>query len=136
MIIRVTLKNNLYTQIIERYFDDGGPFVLTYYNSKKEYEKFNKYVKKFYNYKFAAADKQILKSKLADMIKENFKNYINRINEKSKWYTERFSPKKIIQYKNLIFSNFEVKIVDLIVDTSFNKEVVFYIHQINKYITL
>lgn len=44
MIIRATLKTNLYTQILERYFDDGRPFVLKYYNSKKEYEQFNKEV--------------------------------------------------------------------------------------------
>ena len=136
MIIRATLKTNLYTQILERYFDDGGPFVLKYYNSKKEYEQFNKYVKQFYNYRFVAKDKQILKTKLADIIRKNFINYINSIKEKSNWHTERFYPQKIIQYKDFILRNFEVKLVDLIMDTSFNKEVVFYIHQINQYITL
>lgn len=136
MIIRTTLKSNLYTQILERYFDDGGPFVLKYYSSKKEYDQFKKYVKQFHNYRFGASDKQILKSKLANIIKQNFINYINSIDEKSNWHTERFYPKKIIQYKDFILRNFEIKLVDLIVDTSFNKEVVFYIYQINQYITL
>lgn len=136
MIIRATLKTNLYTQILERYFDDGGPFVLKYYNSKKEYEQFNKYVKQFYNYRFGATDKQILKTKLADIIRKNFINYINAIKENSNWSTERFYPKKIIQYKDFIIRNFEIRLVDIIVDTSFNKEVIYYIHQINQYITL
>lgn len=136
MIIRATLKTNLYTQILERYFDDGRPFVLKYYNSKKEYEQFNKYVKQFYNYRFVAKYNQILKTKLADIIRKNFTNYINSIKEKSNWNTERFYPQKIIQYKNFILRNFEIKLVDLIMDTSFNKEVVFYIYQINQYITL
>lgn len=136
MIIRATLKTDLYTQILERYFDDGGPFVLKYHESKKEYEKFNKCVKKLYNYSFRSPDKQTLKTKLEELIRQNFMNYINSINEKSNWQTERFSPRMIIKYKDFIFRNFEAKLVDLIVDSSYNKEVVFYIHQINQYITL
>lgn len=42
MIIAVTLFNNDYTQIIQKYFDEGGPFVSTFYNSETEYRKFLK----------------------------------------------------------------------------------------------
>ena len=136
MIIRATLKSNLYTQIIEKYFDDGGPFVQTYYNSKYVYEKFKKDVKKLYNYHFSSSEKKILKLKLTKVIHKNFINYINAINENTNWKTERFSAEKVIRYKEFILKNIDIRLVNLIVDASFNKEVVFYIHQINQYITL
>ena len=136
MIIRATLKSNIYTQIIEKYFDDGGPFVQTYYNSKYVYEKFKKDVKKLYNYNFCSSEKEIFKPFLATTIYKNFINYINTIEENSNWKTERFSAEKVIRNKKFILKNIDIKLVNLIVDTSFNKEVVFYIHQINQYITL
>ena len=136
MIIRATLKSNIYTQIIEKYFDDGGPFVQTYYNSKHEFEKFKKDVKKLYNYNFGCSEKEMFKPFLATTIYKNFINYINTIEENSNWKTERFSAEEFIRNKKFILKNIDIKLVNLIVDTSFNKEVVFYIHQINKYITL
>lgn len=136
MIIRATLKSNLYTQIIERYFDDGGPFVQTYYNSKHEYEKFKKDLKKLSNYNFCSSEKEMFKAILATTIYKNFINYINAIEENSKWKTEKFNTEKVIRHKEFILKNIDIKLVNLIVDASFNKEVVFYIYQINQYITM
>ena len=68
MIIRATLKSNIYTQIIEKYFDDGGPFVQTYYNSKHEFEKFKRNIKKLYNYNFCSSEKEMFKPFLVTTI--------------------------------------------------------------------
>lgn len=136
MIIRATLKTNLYTQIIERYFDDGGPFVLEYFNSKMKYEEFKKCIKKLNKFQLCSKEKEIFKINMEETIKENFFNYIDKINENSNWKTERFEPKDIIKYKRFICRNFEVKIVNVITDTYRNNEVVFYIDFIKQYITL
>lgn len=136
MIIRFTLKTNLYTQIIEKYLDDGGPFVITYHNSQKEYKQFKRNVKTLNNDAWYAREKKNLQSEVSEVIKQNFFNYINSIDINSKWRTPRFDAQKINTYKDFIFRHFEVKIVNLLVDSSYNHEVVFYIDRINDYITL
>lgn len=136
MIIRFTLKYALYSQIIERYFDDGGPFVLTNYNSKAEYEQFLKDVKQLNNYKFCSIEKEDFKHKLQETIKQTFINYINNITESSSWKTEAFSAEKLQIHKENIFNNIDIKVVNLITDRSKNHQVVFYIDWINNYITL
>ena len=40
MIIRITLESHKLTQIIEKYFDDGGCFVATNYTSAEDYKEF------------------------------------------------------------------------------------------------
>lgn len=136
MIIRFTLGSRFYTQIIERYFDDKGPFVLANHNSKSEYKQFIKDIKQLNNYKFNSSKKEEFKPKLEQTIKQTFINYINNAIESSNWKTEAFSIEKLQRYKEVIFENIDVKIVNLIVDRSKNHEVVFYIDWINNYITL
>lgn len=136
MIIRFTLKTNLYTQIIEKYFDDGGPFIATYHNSQKEYKQFKKDVKTLNNGNLRVEEKRNIQDKLTEVIKQNFMNYINSIDMNSNWKTSRFDAQRINTYKDFIFRNFEVKIVNLIVDSFYKHEVVFYIDRINDYITL
>ena len=94
MIIAVTLFNNDYTQIIQKYFDEGGPFVSTFYNSETEYRKFLKDVKELNKFRYSSSEKEEFKKHLEEMIKQNFINYINSIDENSKWATKRYTAKK------------------------------------------
>ena len=47
MIIRITLESHKLTQIIEKYFDDGGCFVATNYSSAEDYKEFMKNVESY-----------------------------------------------------------------------------------------
>lgn len=115
---------------------NGGPFVSTYYNSKTKYKTFLKNVTRLNNYKYCSSEKEEFKDCIEKAIQENFINYINIIDKNSRWKTERFKAKDIIRYKDFIFTNLEVKVVNLITDTFRNHEVVFYIDFIRQYITL
>ena len=50
MIIRITLESHKLTQIIEKYFDDGGCFVATNYSSAEDYKEFMKNVESYNRY--------------------------------------------------------------------------------------
>lgn len=113
-----------------------GPFVLTYYNSKKEFKDFKKYVKELENYNPHFDNRKEIKSKIGNIVKQNFNNYINSIETNIKWHTKSFNIRRLNTYKDFILENIEIKIVDLMADISLNKEVVFYISQARQYITL
>jgi len=137
MIIMFRLKNNKFTQIIERFLDDGGPFVLTYHNSKEEFRNFWRDVYSYDNYKCLCRYKEDnVKPRLEKTIKEIFIKYINSINEDSNWKTERFTPAEILKYKEDILDETEVKLVNLILDQSYDRKRVYYIGHTNKRITL
>ena len=136
MIIKMTLNESHLTQIIERYFDDGGPFVQMWHNSNEEYKQFKKDLEKLHRYKFCSSEKESFKVHLENIIKQTFINYINSISNNNNWKTERFNSKRILQYKETILKQLEVKLVNLIIDKSFNNKVVYYFDYINKYITV
>ena len=136
MIIKFTLNNSKYTQIIERYFDYGGSFVITYYNSDKEYKNFLKDVKTLNNFKYFSSEKEEFKTHIVKIIKQNFINYINRINENNIRNIKGFNTKKLLIHKQIILKNINISLVNLIVDKSRNNEVVYYIDFIRKYITV
>ena len=75
MIIVVKIKDSYYMQIIEKYFDDGGPFIATNYNNNKEYKQFLKDIKTYNEFSFKSSGKQNYRKKLENSIKENLKNY-------------------------------------------------------------
>lgn len=137
MIIRMTLKSNLYSELIEKYFDDGGPFTPKYHRSKKKYEKFMRNVKVINNHdEYRPSEKEGDIRRARNTIIKNFTNYINAISKDSNFQTKRFNAERVNTYKDFIFRNLDVKVVELMIDKSFNKEVVFYIDRVDKYITL
>ena len=136
MIIKFTLNNSKYTQIIEIYFDYGWPFVITYYNSDKEYKNFLKDVKTLNDFKYFSSEKEEFKKHIVKIIKQNFINYINRINENNIRNIKGFNTKKLLIHKQIILKNINISLVNLIVDKPRNNEVVYYIDFIRKYITV
>lgn len=135
MIIKMTLHDNYYTQILERYIDDGGPFVQTYHNSESEYKQFRKDVDKFNTFRWSF-NREEFKTGLENTIKQTFSNYLDIIAESKTWRTERFTAEKIKTIRDSILKRFQLKLVNLVVDKSFNMEVVYYFDFINKYITV
>ena len=136
MIIAVTLFNNDYTQIIQKYFDEGGPFVSTFYNAETEYRKFLKDVKELNKFRYSTSEKEEFKKHLEEMIKQNFINYINSIDENSKWATKRYTAKKLQMHKEDILRRITVKLKNLIWDKPKNNEIVYYFDYLREYITL
>ena len=136
IIIKYTLGNKCLTQIIESYINAGGAFVSTYHNSIKEYNQFMNNVEKYHRYKYFSSAKEEFKKILQEEIKQTFNNYINVISKSTNWSTESFTSEKIKKYKDYILNNFEVKIVNLIVDKSCNQEIIYYFDYISKYIIL
>ncbi|MFR5509149.1 MAG: hypothetical protein ACLTKT_08160 [Clostridia bacterium] len=135
MIIEFTLFNNNYTQIIQKYFDEGGPFVSTFYNSETEYRKFLKDVKELNKFRYFLAEKKELKKHLEEKIKQNFINYINSIDENSKWKTKVYSAKKMQKHKEDILKRINVRLKNLIFDMPKNNEFVYYFDYLREYIT-
>lgn len=95
-----------------------------------------KNVEKYHRYKYFSSAKEEFKNILQEEIKQNFNNYINVISKSTNWSTEAFTSEKVNRYKDYILNNFEVKIVNLIVDKSCGQEVIYYFDYISKYIIL
>lgn len=136
IIIKYTLEDNYYTQIIEKYIEEGSAFVSTYHNSEEEYKQFLKDVEECNRCKFASDEKEILKIKIQNVIEQNFRNYINKVCRNKNWHTASYTTSYIQKHKKIFINNFQAKIVNLIVDKSFNNEVVYYFEDIRKYITI
>ena len=134
MIIVVKIKDSYYMQIIEKYFDDGGPFIATNYNNNKEYKQFLKDVKTYNVFSFKSSRKQNYRKTLANSIKENLKNYLNNINEN--WQTTNFNYSKIQKNKEHLLSELTITIADIICGTSKNRTWLYYIDFIRQYIIL
>lgn len=134
MIIVVKIKDSYYMQIIEKYFDDGGPFIATNYNNNKEYKQFLKDVKTYNEFSFKSSRKQNYRKTLANSIKENLKNYLNNINEN--WQTTKFNYTKIQKNKEHLLSKLTITIADIICGTSKNRTWLYYIDFIRQYIIL
>ena len=149
MIIEISLFNNEYTQIIQKYFDEGGPFVSTFYNSEAEYRNFLKDVKELNKFRYFLAEKKELKNYAIlelhkiksvneiekEKIKQNFINYINSIDENSKWKTKVYSAKKMQKHKEDILKRINVRLKNLIFDKPKNNEFVYYFDYLREYIT-
>lgn len=134
MIIVVKIKDSYYMQIIEKYFDDGGPFIATNYNNNKEYKQFLKAVKTYNEFSFKSSRKQNYRKTLANSIKENLKNYLNNINEN--WQTTNFNYSKIQKNKEHLLSELTITIADIICGTSKNRTWLYYIDFIRQYMIL
>ena len=134
MIIVVKIKDSYYMQIIEKYFDDGGPFIATNYNNNKEYKQFLKDVKTYNEFSFKSSRKQNYRKTLANSIKKNLKNYLNNINEN--WQTTNFNYSKIQKNKEHLLNELTITIADIICGTSKNRTWLYYIDFIRQYIIL
>lgn len=141
MIIRYTFNDNDYTQIIEKYIEEFGPFARWVPNSnvdkiielKTQYDN--------YNDKYMSQERDItkgqyinLKKRLTIELYKHFKAYINNIQENSNWSTSGFDAKHLIESKDYILKNIKIKLVRNIPDQWENGEVTYFYHM--KYLTM
>lgn len=144
MIIKYTFNDNDFTQVIEKYLEEFGPFYAFNYNMYNGLDEFKKLLSQYDDYmdKYSE-DKGLtkeefnkLKNKLLIILKDNFTNYINNIRINSNWHTDGLNAIDLQNSKNYILKNIKIKIVKSIPDQWENGEVVYYITSNQKYITM
>lgn len=132
MIIKITLHKKQYTPLIQKFFDDNAFLDKSNYSTDEEYKEFLEDIK---NYK-ADFEKRTLKPKLEVEIKKAFINYINNISNNKNWKAEKLTAGDVIENKEHILENLEVKIKELVFDISFNETVVYYFESVKQYIII
>ena len=136
MIIEYTLKDNDYTQVIEQYLEEYGPFLAIFFNTIDEHIEFKKDIARYETLKNNSPEQKELKTKLNKILKQKFKAYINSIAENSNWNTVAITAKELIESRPYILKNIKIKIVHSITDKWQNGEVVYYFTSNMKYITM
>ena len=144
MIVKYTLKDNDFTQVIEEYLKEFGPFYAFNYPTFEGVKKFKNLLEKYDNYRDKYyEDKDItleefkeIKSKLLVILKANFIQYISNIAPNSNWSTDGINAKELQDNKEYILNNIKVTIVTNIPDQWENGEVVYFITNGGKYITM
>ena len=134
MITVARLKDVYYMQFLEKYFDDGGPFVATNYTDAEEYKQFLKDVKTYNEFSLKSSGKQEHRELLANKVKENITNYLNNINDT--WKTTAFDYEKIQRDKEHLLNQLHITIANLIYATTKNRTCLYYIDFIRQYIIL
>ena len=142
MIIKYTLKDNDFTQVIEKYLEEFGPFYVFNYTKYNELDEFKKLLKQYddYNDKYNE-EKEItkeeynkIKFQLHNILMTNFAKYITDIKPNSNWSTDGFNAQELQEDKDYILKNIKISIVKSIPDQWENGEVVYFITSNQKYI--
>ena len=144
MIIKYTFNDNDFTQVIEKYLDEFGPFYSFNYPTFEGIKHFKNLLEKYDDYKDKYnEDKDItleefkeIKSKLLVILKANFIQYISNIGPNSNWSTDGIDAKELQDNKEYILNNIKIKIVNNIPDQWENREVVYFVTNNQKYITM
>lgn len=144
MIVRYTFNDNDFTQIIEKYLDEYGPFYYFNYETIEEMNGFSNLVRQYddYNDKYnevkelTREEYRKLIRKILELLKLNFKRYIENISPNSNWSTPGFNAKDLQEEKDYIFDELKISLVKSIPDQWENGEVVYYIASSMKYITM
>jgi len=136
MIIEYTLKDNDYTQVIEQYLEEYGPFLAIFFSTIDEHIEFKKDVARYDDLKNNSPEQKELRTKLNKILKQKFKAYINSIAENSNWNTGAITAKELIDSRPYILKNIKIKIVHSITDKWQNGEIVYYFTSNMKYITM
>ena len=135
MIIKYTLNDNDFTQVIEQHLEEYGPFLGTL-NTIDENIEFKDNIMKYDEMSKDDLERKALKQKLIKTIKQKFKDYINSIQPNSNWHTDGFNAKELIESKSYILRNIRINIVNSISDKWQNGEVVYYFTSNMKYLTM
>lgn len=142
MIIKYTFHDNDFTQVIEKYLDECGPYYYFNFPTKLAWDRFNEYSKKYNDaidkydeYTLSKEELKEIKKELEVMLKANFIQYITNIKPNSNWYTTGMTAERLQKNKEYIFNNIEIKIVKSIPDQWENGEIVYYYSHGDSYIT-
>lgn len=136
MIIKYTLNDNDFTQVIEMHLDEFGPFQATLYKTIEEHIEFQNNVRKYDEMSANDLERKELKQKLEKTIIQVFKNYINSIKPNSNWQTDRINAEDLNDSKQYIFEHIKINIISFVSDKWQNGEVVYYFTSNQKYLTM
>lgn len=144
MIIKYTCNDNDFTQVIEKYLEEFGPFYYFNYETIEEMNGFSKLVRDYNNYNDKyEKDKELtkeeykkLKAKIIKLLILNFKRYIENIKPNSAWHTDGLNAKDLQEDKDYIFDELKISLVRAIPDQWQNGEVVYFITSNEKYVTM
>ena len=136
MIIKYTMNDNDFTQVIEQYLEEYGPYLAIFFETLDEHIEFKRDVAKYDELSNNSPEKAKLKDKLTKLRNQKFIAFINSIKENSNWHTIGFTAREMIESKDYILSNISIEIVDSITDKWHNGEVVYYITSNMKYLTM
>lgn len=135
MILKFTFNDNDFTQIIEKFFEEGGFFNGNNFNTISNFVSFKHNITK-YSEIVNIEDKNKLGKEIIDTIIKSFEIYIVNINPNSNWNTVGFTAKDLAESKPYILDNLKVSIVNEISDKWQNGEVIYYFTSNNKYLTM
>ena len=144
MIIKYTFNDNDFTQIIEKYLDEYGPFYAFNYKSIEEMNGFSNLVRQYDNYNdkyneekgLTNDEYKKLKDKILKLLNLNFRRYIENISPNSNWSTPGFNAKDLQEEKDYIFDEIKISLVKSIPDQWENGEVVYFVTSNETYITM
>lgn len=144
MIIKYTFNDNDFTQIIEKYLDEFGPFYSFSYPTLQTYNRFKDLVEQYndYNDKYtedkdlSKEEFDIMKKELLTLLKISFTQYISNIKPNSNWRTPGFDAEHLQEDKEYILNHIKISLVKSIPDQWENGEIVYYIPGSMKYITI
>ena len=144
MIVKYTLNDNDFTQVIEEYLNEFGPFYGFNYVTFDGVNEFKRLLKQYDNYKdkyyiekdITPAEFKQVKNKILVILKANFIQYISNIGPNSNWSTCGMNAKELQGNKEYILNNIKIKIVNSIPYQWENGEVVYFITNNEKYITM
>lgn len=144
MIVKYTFNDNDFTQIIEKYLDEYGPFYYFNYETIKEMNGFSNLVRQYDNFndkynevkELTRDEYRKLIRKILELLKLNFKRYIENIGPNSNWSTPGFNAKDLQEEKDYIFNELKISLVKSIPDQWENGEVVYYIASNQAYIIM
>lgn len=142
MIIKYTFNDNDFTQIIEKYLEEYGPFGRWVPGGNVDritdlMEIYNKHNDKYNEEKELSKEAFLtMKNELLKELYHHFIAYINNIQENSSWNTDGFIAKDLIENKEYIIDNIKINLVKSIPDQWENGEVVYFITSNEKYVTM
>lgn len=141
MIIKYTFNDNDWTQVIEKYMEEFGPFyAMNFYNYDK-YTELRESIMKYDNYidecsELTEEEFNLLKRRINELLYQSFRNYISNIKENSNWQTDGIDAKELQYNKEWVMTNIKITIEDSLTDKNQNGEVVYFITSNGKYIVV
>lgn len=144
MIIKYTLKDNDFTQVIEKYLENGNPFLALNFSSYDNFKDFLALIKQYDNYndkyneekEITKEEYNKIKFQLHNILMINFAKYITDIKPNNNWSTDGFNAQELQEDKDYILKNIKISIIKSIPDQWENGEVVYYITSSNNYIVM
>lgn len=144
MIVKYTFKDNDFTQVIEEYLREFGPFYAFNYPSFAGLTEFKELLKKYDNYNdkyymekdITKEEYKEIKKKLHTILKANIIQYMANVKPGSGWSSDGMNSDDLIRNLEYLINNIKVSIVRSISDQWENGEVVYYITSWNNYIVM